>query len=70
LGISGGAYNSIIISKDECLLACGSYVEQHPIRAKIVDDPKDFRWSNYPEHVFERKDPLVDEHPIYEQFGA
>jgi len=40
-------YKSIIISRDEYLLACGSYVELNPIRAGIVKDPKDYKWSSY-----------------------
>ncbi len=40
-------YKSIIISKDEYLLACGSYVELNPVRAKMAEDPKDYRWSSY-----------------------
>ncbi len=58
-------YKSIIISKDEYLLACGSYVELNPVRAKIVDDPRDYRWSSYNSYAYGRRDFLVDEHPIY-----
>jgi putative transposase len=34
-------YKSILISKDPYLLACGSYVELNPLRARIVADPRD-----------------------------
>jgi len=40
-------YKSILISKDNYLLACGSYIELNPVRARIVEDPKDYRWSSY-----------------------
>jgi putative transposase len=59
-------YKSIIISKDDYLLACGSYVELNPVRAKVVEDPKEYRWSSYSAYAYGRRDPLVDEHPIYE----
>jgi len=36
-------YKSIIISKDEYLLACGSYVELNPVRANMVDDPMKYQ---------------------------
>jgi putative transposase len=58
-------YKSIIISKDEYLLACGSYVELNPVRAKIVEDPKDYPWSSYRVHGYGKGDVLVDEHPVY-----
>ncbi len=35
-------FKSIVLSKDEYLLACGSYVELNPVRAKMVEDPKDY----------------------------
>ncbi len=59
-------YKSIMISKDDYLLACGSYVELNPVRAKIVEDPKDYRWSSYNAYAYGKNDILVDKHPIYE----
>lgn len=58
-------YKSIIVSKDSYLLACGSYVELNPVRAKMVEDPKEYKWSSYNAYAYGKKDPLVDEHPIY-----
>jgi putative transposase len=57
-------YKSIIISKDRYLLACGSYVELNPIRAKMVEDPKDYPWSSYRAHAYGKEDVLVDEPPV------
>lgn len=58
-------YKSIIISNDEYLLACGSYVELNPVRAKIVEDPKDYRWSSYPVYAYGHRDAVTDVHEIY-----
>jgi len=58
-------YKSIIISKDDYLLACGSYVELNPVRAKIVEAPADYRWSSYNAYAYGKKDIIVDEHTIY-----
>jgi putative transposase len=62
-------YKSIIISKDDYLLACGSYVELNPVRAGIVEDPKDYRWSSYNAYAYGKKDILIDEHPIYKELS-
>jgi putative transposase len=62
-------YKSIIISKDNYLLACGSYVELNPVRARVVEDPKDYRWSSYNVYAYGRKDTIVDEHPIYRELS-
>ena len=62
-------YKSIIISKDEYLLACGSYVELNPVRAKMVEDPMDYKWSSYLAYGYGKRDFLLDEHSIYLQLS-
>jgi len=62
-------YKSIIISKDDYLLACGSYVELNPVRAKIVEDPKGYEWSSYNTYAYGKKDSLVDEHSMYNELS-
>lgn len=62
-------YKSIIISKDAYLLACGSYVELNPVRARMVQDPKDYPWCSYRVYAYGKRDVLVDEHPVYLQLS-
>ncbi|MCM8829539.1 MAG: transposase [Candidatus Omnitrophica bacterium] len=62
-------YKSILISKDNYLLACGSYVELNPVRAGIVKDPKDYKWSSYNTYAYGKIDTLIDEHPIYKEMS-
>jgi putative transposase len=62
-------YKSIIISKDDYLLACGSYVELNPVRAKIVEDPREYNWSSYNTYAYGRKDYITDRHSIYEELS-
>jgi len=58
-------YKSIIVSKDNYLLACGSYVELNPVRARIVKELRDYKWSSYNLYAYGKKDTVVDEHPVY-----
>lgn len=62
-------YKSIIISKDRYLLACGSYVELNPVRAGIVDDPEDYKWSSYSIYAYGKGDESIDKHSIYEDLA-
>lgn len=62
-------YKSILISKDDYLLACGSYVELNPVRARIVEDPKEYRWSSYNAYAYGRADRITDEHSIYRELS-
>jgi putative transposase len=63
-------FKSIIISKDEYLLACGSYVELNPVRAAMVKEPKEYPWSSYQVNAYGKKDHLVDAHIIYENLSS
>ena len=62
-------YKSILISRDDYLLACGSYVELNPVRANIVEDPKDYKWSSYNTYAYGKKDLIIDEDPIYKELS-
>jgi len=42
-----GRYQAILVDKDNYLLELSRYVALNPVRAKIVKDPKDWRWSAY-----------------------
>jgi len=63
-------YKSIIISNDEYLLACGSYVELNPVRARIIEDPKDYRWSSYLVYAYGHRDSVTDAHGIYQALAG
>ena len=47
-----GRFKSKIIQKDEYLLNCMGYVEQNPVRAKIVTTAEKYVWSSYRSRVF------------------
>lgn len=45
-------FTSVIVEGDgEALLAVCAYVDLNPVRAKLVEDPKDYRFSGYGEAV-------------------
>lgn len=48
------------------LLACARYVEQNPVRAKLVRRARDWRWSSARAHLDRRGDGLVDVKPLLE----
>jgi putative transposase len=42
-----GRYQAILVDKDHYLLTLCRYVVLNPVRAKIVKDPGDWKWSTY-----------------------
>ena len=45
-------FHSVLVEGDEqTLLTMAAYIDLNPVRAGLVDDPKDYRWSGYGEAV-------------------
>jgi len=42
-----GRHKSSLVDTDNYLLACYRYIEQNPLRAKMVTHPSEYRWSSY-----------------------
>jgi putative transposase len=42
-------FKSMIVQGNHALAAVAAYIDLNPIRAKIVEDPADYRWSSYGE---------------------
>jgi putative transposase len=53
----GRFYSSVL--DDNYLLSAVRYVEQNPVRAKMVQRPWDYIWSSAREHVNLARDPII-----------
>lgn len=42
-------YRSVLVENGEALRAMAAYIDLNPVRAGLVEDPKDYRWSGYGE---------------------
>ncbi|HVE53103.1 MAG TPA: transposase [Ramlibacter sp.] len=64
-----GRYRSNLIQAERYLLACMAYMDLNPVRAGMVADPGDYRWSSHAHYVGRRSDRLVTPHPLYWELG-
>ncbi len=64
-----GRYRSTVVESDRYLLACMRYVEMNPVRASLVSEPAQYRWSSHGHHAGSRVDPLIREHAVYWALG-
>jgi len=64
-----GRYRAAPIDSDAYFLACCRYIELNPVRARMVDHPRDYAWSSYRAHADGAKDPLVSDHRLYRGLG-
>jgi putative transposase len=65
-----GRFKSSPVSKDNYLSACNRYIELNPVRAKIIKDPKDYKWSSYRLKTGQNDTYLLlDRDPLYIDMG-
>jgi putative transposase len=65
-----GRFRSCLVQSTPYVLACHRYIELNPVRAGIVNDPGDYRWSSYQANTSGAADPLVRRHPEVVSLGA
>ncbi len=46
-----GRFRSCLVQEDQYFLNCLRYIELNPVRAGMVRDPGDYRWSSYRAHA-------------------
>lgn len=60
-----GRYKASPIQRDAYLLACCRYVEMNPVRASMVDGPRQYLWSSYRERMGLVNRGILDAAPSY-----
>jgi putative transposase len=58
-------YISSLVHSDDYLLLCQRYIELNPVRAAMVDDPAQYRWSSYRANALGLDDALINPHTLY-----
>ncbi len=64
-----GRYDSQSVGKDKYFLQCGKYIELNPVRAKIVEDPKDYSYSSYSYYAEGKDNDIITEDFFYKDLG-
>lgn len=64
-----GRFRSSLVQEDDYLLSCQRYIELNPVRAGMVTDPGDYRWSSYRVHAMGIHARLWQANPAYLSLG-
>lgn len=66
-----GRFFSPIVSDDQHMLNVMLYIEQNPLRAKMVADVSDYKWSSYKLNTRQSSSKLIDrdDNPIFQALG-
>jgi len=62
-------FKSFAIEKDSYLLECARYIERNPLKAKMVKELLNYRWSSYAHYVCGTEDELLTCNPLYAALG-
>jgi putative transposase len=64
-----GRFKSSVIDTEAYWFTCMRYVELNPVRAALVVDPGDYRWSSYRSNALGAHDRLISPHSLYRSLG-
>lgn len=64
-----GRYKSSVVQAETYLLACMRYIELNPVRAGMVSDPAQYRWSSYRHNALGAPCEGLQTHPLYLSLG-
>ncbi len=64
-----GRYKASFVQTQGYLLTCMRYIELNPIRANMVQDPAEYRFSSYGCNALGKANPLITPHTEYLQLG-
>ena len=65
-----GRFRSSLVESERYLMACYRYIERNPIRAGMVEHPRQYRWSSYGINAEGAADPCVTPHAEYLRLGT
>jgi len=65
-----GRYKAALLDTEAYLLTCCRYIELNPVRAGMVEQPGQYRWSSYHCNGLMQADPLVTPHDVYLRLGV
>ena len=60
-----GRYKSSVVQAETYLLTCMRYIELNPVRASMVQDPGQYRWSSYRHNGQGQADSRITPHPVF-----
>ena len=64
-----GRYRATVVEAESYALTLMRYIEMNPVRAGIVTQPRNYRWSSFARNGLGKEDKVVTPHDIYNSLG-
>lgn len=65
-----GRHHASLVDSEEYFFVCSRYIELNPVRAAMVGDPGQYRWSSYRANASGSANPVLAPHPLYLALGG
>ena len=65
-----GRFRASIVDAEDYLFTLYRYIEMNPVRAGMVSDPADYRWSSHRANAYGERDDLVSPHRLFVRLDA
>jgi putative transposase len=65
-----GRFRSNVVHSESYLFNCQRYIELNPVRAGMVAQPRDYRWSSYRVNAGQEPSTFIVQHPLYLGLGS
>ena len=65
-----GRFKSCLVDSDDYLFTLYKYIEMNPVKAGMVKDIADYKWSSYPYNALNEEDNLITVHNLYQGLGV
>jgi putative transposase len=60
-----GRFRACLVDTERYVLSCYRYIEMNPVRAQMIKDPLEYRWSSARGNAGSCDDPLLSPHETY-----
>ena len=64
-----GRFRSGLVQSERYFMQCQKYIELNPVRAGMVKDPAEYRWSSYQFHALGKEIAMNTPHDVYLRLG-
>jgi len=64
-----GRFRATLVDTEAYFLRCSRYIECNPVRAGMVEQPGEYRWSSFRHRAYGEPDPLLSTHEQYQRLG-
>lgn len=60
-----GRFRSCLVGTEQYVLRCYRYIEMNPVRAQMISDALEYRWSSAKGNAGDCEDPILSPHETY-----